>query len=247
MWVQVKSAVFSSILKAGSIIFNNRKSKVIYYHDIHKDSNKPITSMSTPLSLFMLHVSIIRNEGFEIVPEISKEENQVKITFDDGFRGVFENIDVLIESNLIPTIFLVTDFIGRTGFLARSELLEMQKCGVLFQSHTKSHSNLVDLNIDSLKEDLAKSKSMLEDILAVPITDLCFPKGFYSYKVIENAFSLGYLNLYSSLPGYYFETNKDRIIYRNLSQSLSSKDFNSVLYGGATILRKRYIHQHRYE
>ena len=246
MWNHIKSGLFSIVLQAGSVINHNRNSKVIYYHDIHKDGRKPATPMSTPLNLFYKHLITIRKLNFEIVTEITAAENQIKITFDDGFRGLYENIDFIMREKLSPTVYLVSSFLGKKGYLNRNEITELQANGLIFQSHTHSHYDLVNLSDNELKLELKISKNILEELLLKPITDLCFPRGIYNKRVITEANSAGYLNLYSSIPGYFFEKDINNIIHRNLVQDLGIKDLNSVLFGGSSILQGRYKKQHFY-
>ena len=68
------------------MIYNSRKSKCIFYHDIHSD--KQYTDMSTPIELFKKHINIIRASAYEIVSKITKTHGQIEICFDDAFLGL---------------------------------------------------------------------------------------------------------------------------------------------------------------
>ena len=93
----MKQLIKLGILKLGKIIYNNDDSKIIFYHDVHSD--KKYTDMSTPMELFKEHIKIIKENGFEIVPKITKKKNQIMITFDDGFKGLYDNFDYFIQNN----------------------------------------------------------------------------------------------------------------------------------------------------
>ena len=53
--------------------------------------------MSTPIGMFKKHIQIIRDNGYEIVAEITKPKGQIEISFDDGFLGLFDNIHIINE------------------------------------------------------------------------------------------------------------------------------------------------------
>src|SRR6478736_1314193 len=91
MLTKIKTNIYSLGLLVGRFSFNNRNSKVLYYHDVHKDNDLPETRMSTPMSLFLEHIRIIKKLGFEIVDQITRPNDQVMITFDDGYLGVYKN------------------------------------------------------------------------------------------------------------------------------------------------------------
>ena len=65
-------------------------SRIIYYHDLHRDGEEKYYKYSTPISLFIKHLSIIQELGFEIVNNITQPKAQIMITFDDGYRGIIQ-------------------------------------------------------------------------------------------------------------------------------------------------------------
>ncbi len=230
------------ILKFASIINYNRKSKVIFYHDISGSTN--YTLMATPITLFMKHIATIQKEGFEIVSEITRTSNQVQICFDDGFKGIYDHRVFFTDNDIKPTVFLAIQLIGQDNYLNVLEILELQKIGFRFQSHTVSHQNLTNLSDDKLKQELEFSKSYLETILNTPVKELCFPIGYFSKRVIEASKSAGYIKLFSSLPGNYSDKNTNAIVYRNLVQFLTVTEFKATLYGGMSVLRPWYRRSH---
>lgn len=242
-----KPTLYSAALFLGKKKYNNRNSKVLYYHDIHKDNSIPETPMSTPISLFLEHIRIIKEEGFEIVDRITQPKNQIMITFDDGFRGIYINKSIF-NSEIIPlTIFVITKTIGERHYLTVKELKELEIMGLKIQSHTHSHPDLNLLSEDELEIEMITSKKALENFAKGPINEICFPKGLFNNKVIAKANKCGYHKLYSSIPGSFYKQNQFNVIYRNLVQFSSTFDFNCILFGGLDIFRKRYTKQHYHE
>ena len=244
---KIKSTLYSSGLLLGKMIYNNRNSKVLYYHDVHDDNDVPETLMSTPLSLFSDHIRVIKEQGFEIVDVITQPKNQIMLTFDDGYSGIYKNKNFFISQSLKPTVFIISNCIGTNTFMNEEEILQLQNEGFRFQSHTHSHPDLNLLTNEQLIEEFSISKTIIEELLSRSVHEICFPKGFFNNKVIELAYEQGYKSLYSSLPGHYSEENRFNVIFRNLVQFTRPDDLVSILYGGSSIYRKRYTKQHYHE
>lgn len=245
--IMMKAFVYSILLFLGKCFFYNRKSKVLYYHDVHQDGTIPKTDMSTPLSLFKKHLKIIKESGFEVVPEIKAAKNQIMITFDDGYLGVFENRFFFKENELMPTVFIITDEVAKPMFMSSNEILLLKEIGFKFQSHTHTHPDLNLCNSTKLEEEFNESKTKLTAIVKDEVDSICFPKGFFNKKTVAMAYKLGYKRLYSSIPGDYSEANKFNVIYRNLVQFSSPFDLKCILFGGLNLFKNRYTKQHYYE
>jgi peptidoglycan/xylan/chitin deacetylase (PgdA/CDA1 family) len=228
-----------------SIINNNKRSKVIFYHDLHSENKIPYaTNQSTPVSLFMTHLEIIHKSGFQIVPAIHQNESQLEINFDDGYRGIYENKDLLIKNQAYSTVFLITSKIGEPGFLSREEILELNSSGYFqFGIHTHTHRNLVPMEKSELENELKKSKNIVETILNQKITRLAFPRGIFSKQVINLAEESGLEQLYSSLPGAYHEKFLGKVICRSLVQFCTPVELKLILKGADKIFFSRYLHR----
>lgn len=247
MLQSIKARVYSWGLLAGKSLYHNRESKVLYYHDIHEDSDMKMTEYSSPLSLFKEHIKVIREQGFEIVDEISQPQNQIMITFDDGFSGVFKNRQFFIEENIKPTIFIISESIGKQNFLTEAEILLLKGKGFRFQSHTHTHPDLNLLTVEQLELEFETSKKILENLLSTSVDEICFPKGFFNNKVVDCAKKVGYTKLFASIPGNFYEKNIFGVVYRNLVQFTGPSDLKLTLYGGPLLFRSRYIKQHYHE
>jgi peptidoglycan/xylan/chitin deacetylase (PgdA/CDA1 family) len=195
--------------------------------------------MSTPLALFLSHINTIKEEGYELVSEITKEYGQVKIQFDDGFRGLYDCIEELKD---IPIeVFLVTDYIGKEGYLSISEIKELATVNVAFSSHSCSHKDLPTCSTTELIYELKESKRQLEELLGHEIKALCYPRGLFSHQVIEAAKAANYKKQYSSLPGSYHNQVFPQVYRRNLVQFLTKNELKHTLRGGQLIFFKRYF------
>jgi peptidoglycan/xylan/chitin deacetylase (PgdA/CDA1 family) len=244
MLKKLKLILYSIALFLGKRIYYNRSSKVFYYHDVHQDNSIPETDMSTPLSLFVKHVELITQQGFEIVELITEPKNQIMITFDDGFRGVYLNKACFQSKKIKPTVFIITEKIGDNHFLNAAEMKELTMAGFKFESHTHTHITLNKLSKKKLRFEFDFSKEILKKTLNINTDAICFPKGYFDASTIEMAYLCGYKKLYSSIPGGYYEENSFQVKYRNLVQFASPFDLKCILFGGLRIFRKRYTLQH---
>lgn len=219
----------------------NRKSKIIYYHDI----SNMYTYMGTDFDLFKTHINIIRKEKFDIVKKISTKNNQIMICFDDGWAGIYDVKDYFISEKIFPTIFIALDLIGKEGYLNISQIIELQELGFIFESHAWSHINLTLHNDDELKKELLDSRIKLSEILNKNVDSICFPQGYFSSNVLQKSNEYGYKYLYTSLSGGYYDLiEKKNIICRNLVQFSTPLFFKLQLYTSPKYIQKRNIRIH---
>lgn len=243
-----KYIIKAALLHMGALLSNNNKSKILFYHDIYnKKSYKSLdtdTLLGTSLVIFKKHLEIIKRESFQIVPRITKEEKEVAIMFDDGFRGIWDNREFFYDNQIYPTVFLAVDLIGKPGFLTIKEILELQKHGFIFECHSWSHKNLACLSADELKKELGDSKEYLSNLLNKEVEELCLPIGYFSDILLKELPKYGYKKVYSSVPGNSNEKIFSILETRNLCQFADSYEFRQILRGGTCILKRRYIKQH---
>jgi peptidoglycan/xylan/chitin deacetylase (PgdA/CDA1 family) len=139
------------------------------------------------------------------------------LTFDDGFRGVREHAHRLLQRMSWPyTVFLVSGLIGGDDVWTRSanpdrvtypllgvqEILAMQRDGVSFQSHTRSHASLPALDDEQLAIELGGSRAELAERLGQPVDLLAYPFGHVDERVQAAARQAGYRAAFSTQPGF---------------------------------------------
>lgn len=233
----------------GSVIRRNRGSKILYYHDVFATTNYRALDadirMGTPIDLFKRHIDVVRGEGFEIVPHITRPEGQVSIMFDDGFRGVWECRDYFFDADIRPTIFLPAGYLGRTdlGLLSVEEILELQNRGFIFECHGWSHAPLTRFTDEELAHELGDSRRKLSEMLERDVRGLCMPLGFFSQHLIDRIRNYGYEDVYSCIPGNH-DCHPYGLITRNLCQYASAREVKLILRGGNELLKNRYARKH---
>lgn len=132
----------------------------------------------------------------------------VALTFDDGFRSVFEHgLPVLVRHRLQATVFLVAQTLAPEvqpidwvddpplrplATLTLEEVREMQEAGVRFGSHSYAHHDLTLLSESECERDLRASRELLEDQLETRVTLLAYPRGLHDEQVRRAAARAGF-------------------------------------------------------
>ncbi|MDA9935076.1 polysaccharide deacetylase family protein [Candidatus Marinimicrobia bacterium] len=237
--MQIKSKIKHQIANFYSSFIKEKRSRIIYYHDIHQDNKKKYYEYSTPISLFLEHIKLIRHLEYEIVDEITKPLKQVQITFDDGYRGIVSFKNLIKELDIYIKIFIITSSINKPNYLSKKEIssLNVDK-NFSFGAHTHNHIPLITCGKAKLNDELRVSKEIMSDLLSTNIKELAFPIGKFNELVINESKNVGYEKLYSAIPGKYF--NKYQYLYRNLVQNLTPENFITSLMGGCDIFQFHY-------
>lgn len=240
----IKGFIKKTLMILSSLLNNNNDTLIIFYHDIHL-KKVYCKESSTPLELFTNHIRFIKNSNYSLVSEITNSKNQLKIQFDDGFKGIFDCLPFIIENKIPVEIFLIINKIDEENYLSMDQILEMNKYSFIkFSSHTVSHSCLNELNDSQLIHELEYSKTYLNKILNEDVKSVCYPKGMFNDKVVKLAKELGYDNQYCSIPGLYRNNIITDVYNRNLVQSNSVNELELILKGGLTIFKPWFIYKH---
>jgi peptidoglycan/xylan/chitin deacetylase (PgdA/CDA1 family) len=193
----------------------------------------------------MEHIKIIRAESFEIVSEITRKENQIKLQLDDGYKGVYDCLEYLIEEKIPIEIFIITSEIGNPNFLNEKQILELLNSGLVkISSHSHSHLELNQIDKKSLKYELEKSKEIIESLTKTTTNSICYPLGKFSSQVIKECSLSNYEFQYSSLAGSYYDNPFENVYRRNLVQFANTKELKLVLKGANSIFNKLYFAKH---
>jgi peptidoglycan/xylan/chitin deacetylase (PgdA/CDA1 family) len=103
---------------------------------------------------------------------------RVAITFDDAAAGVARlAIPALVARGMTATIYAVTDWVGRDGFMTWDQLRSAVDRGMSVQSHTRSHPFLSELGRSALRDELMRSKEALDRELRQDTVELAYPGG----------------------------------------------------------------------
>jgi peptidoglycan/xylan/chitin deacetylase (PgdA/CDA1 family) len=127
------------------------------------------------------------------------------LTFDDGFRNVFQNaLEPLAQKQFHAIQFLVSNCIGKLNewdlrdgevpepLMDAVQVAEWLRAGHRIGSHSLSHPRLTRLSLRDAQEEILASKKKLEDSFGVPVEDFCYPYGDWNQAVRDLVMEAGY-------------------------------------------------------
>jgi len=200
---------------------------VLMYHRVGEAHNDWEARYAISASNFAAQMHTLADKGFRAVG-IDRflewlnggsplPEGAMLLTFDDGFRGVRDHALPVLEALDWPfTVFLVSDLIGSQDVWTRSsnpsgttyplldadEIRDMQKRGVSFHSHTRSHASLPRLDETRLADQLSGSRQALAGLLGHDVPYIAFPFGHQDERVEAATRAAGYRAAFSTQPGF---------------------------------------------
>ncbi|HWD07548.1 MAG TPA: polysaccharide deacetylase family protein, partial [Actinomycetota bacterium] len=125
------------------------------------------------------------------------------ITFDDGFANfASEALPILQRYGFSATLYATTGFMGdgpapgrnRYGdpMLTWGELAEVAAAGVEVGAHTHRHPMLDTLPHGQAREEIARSKELIEQHLQAPVGSFAYPHGYSSSWVRHEVQKAGF-------------------------------------------------------
>lgn len=143
---------------------------------------------------------------YHIVKGIRCPDKSVVITFDDGYKNNFTHaFPCLQEYGHKAEVFLIADSVGKAKegeqMLTWDEIKIMFRQGIDFGSHALSHSRLTKIPAVIAREEIVRSKDILEQSLGKKVDFFCYPKGDYNPSVREMVKDAGYLGACSTEVG----------------------------------------------
>jgi peptidoglycan/xylan/chitin deacetylase (PgdA/CDA1 family) len=130
-------------------------------------------------------------------------EKPVIVTLDDGYANNFTNaFPILRQLNLKATVFLVSDWVGKKGFLTWEQVRYMGQYGIEFGAHTMTHPNLTKVDEKQLQEEVSGCKREIEKQLGKPVLAFAYPYGKFNPAVEETVRANGYAFAVSGISGY---------------------------------------------
>jgi peptidoglycan/xylan/chitin deacetylase (PgdA/CDA1 family) len=139
----------------------------------------------------------------EVFEAPSAGSRRAALTFDDGYRGVFEfALPALLARGFSATVFAVADRLGGVNdwdgetpgepLLSADEIRALHAAGIEIGSHGATHRALTSLPDAELAREVAGSKETLERITGAPVTSFCYPYGDFDDRVVEAVRAAGY-------------------------------------------------------
>ncbi|SEN26130.1 Polysaccharide deacetylase [Mesobacillus persicus] len=216
---------------------------ILIYHSIDEYTGQGSKELFVTPKNFEQQMTYLKDHGYTLLTferwnEIENVDKPILITFDDGYKNnlnAYSTFQKLENSQFKPTgtIFVISDFVGRSNRLSPEDLRELANSGYFsIQSHTATHPDLT--KITNYDYELKKSKEKIEQITSRPVIALSYPYGNFSNQVIEETKKYYEFGL-TTTPGQFIKKGlKDELyllprIYIKYSTSLD--EFASLVEG----------------
>ena len=177
----------------------------------HRLEGKAGGGLSIEPALFEKQMQDIKDAGLSVISmqdflawrrgDKSIPPKSVLITIDDGYLSGFEvGVPVLKKFGYPATFFIYTTYLNSGGkSLTWAQLAELRDSGFEIGSHTVSHLDLKRKpakwagDYDSwLKDEVERSKKILEDNLGIKCATIAYPFGLHNAKVQDACRAAGY-------------------------------------------------------
>jgi peptidoglycan/xylan/chitin deacetylase (PgdA/CDA1 family) len=217
--------------------------RILYYHRISDDEDE----LAVTPRRFREQIASIADQGYrglDVVTALGAAPGAVGLAFDDGYADIAEHaLPELERHGFSATVFLstgVTDGRARFSWYERQPpLLSWDDVGRLdggafrFEAHTVTHPNLLALDDEVARAEIAGSKRELEERLGRPVTAFCYPAGLYGDRDVRLVAEAGFAAACTCEPGVNVaETNRLRLHRIQIDARDSLLDFRAKLGGG---------------
>jgi peptidoglycan/xylan/chitin deacetylase (PgdA/CDA1 family) len=124
---------------------------------------------------------------------IACPEQPVVLTFDDGYEECATVIlPILQRHNITATFYIVPGLVGQPGYMSWEHVEELHHAGMEIGSHTVTHADLSGLSLDAAREEIVRSKALLEEAIGAPVYSFSYPAGNYTQALLPLIHEAGY-------------------------------------------------------
>jgi peptidoglycan/xylan/chitin deacetylase (PgdA/CDA1 family) len=184
---------------------------ILMYHKIGPRPNRVrLKGLYVTPATFVRQLTELTAEGFGTCSPGEACSNgaagpRIALTFDDGFRNVFENaLGPLANHKKTAIQFLIPNFIGKFNewdlregesaepLMDTGHVRDWIGAGHSIGSHSLTHARLTRLTLRDAREEIFASKKKLEDLFGVLIEHFCYPYGDWNESVRDLVVEAGY-------------------------------------------------------
>jgi len=173
----------------------------------HRFGEQKYPSTNIDLKTFEQHLQFLKNNDFTVLTlgdAIDKmnsneaiPEKTVLLTVDDGYKSFkTEAVPLLEKYNYKATIFLCTDYVGKSNYLSWEDVRELRNEGYEFGNHSHTHDHFLNYSDDQtrkeFKGDLSKAEKIFKQQGGFKPELYCYPYGEYNADMQDVLKEKGY-------------------------------------------------------
>lgn len=163
---------------------------ILEYHMVDPEDREDAYAYNVPPEEFRMQLDYLQRQGYTTITmlefmkakkgKMELPQKPIVLTFDDGYDNNYTYmLPILEEHGMKATIYMVTNDIGRPGYLTWDQLREMQDRGVEIGSHTANHLPLTGLSREEREDEMRLSKLLMEWNGIRTVFSFSYPNGAY--------------------------------------------------------------------
>jgi peptidoglycan/xylan/chitin deacetylase (PgdA/CDA1 family) len=184
------------------------------YHSIATTAAPRFARFVTRPADFAAQMAHLAAEGYQPITALDLARKRaigdsparpVVLTFDDAFTDFETAVMPILQKHGFPaTLYVPTAYAGRTASWLRDcnedrrpvlswrALSDVVSVGIEVASHSHTHPQLDRLAMPLVRDEVRRSRLILEDNLGVPIEGFAYPFGYWNGNVRSSVSAAGY-------------------------------------------------------
>ncbi len=185
----------------------------LVYHKVSAEFEWGLTTTLPKQFKAQMHALKRLGFSFSTIKDHDPLQNEVLITFDDGYSSIKTYAaPILEEVGGVATVFAISDYVGlknswdyfpedkQVDHMSWSDLRELHNLGWEIGSHGRSHRRLINMNIQSIMDELVTSRKQIEDQMGSQVTTFCPPFNAWNSDLLVMIEDAGYTRIAISYP-----------------------------------------------
>ena len=222
--------------------------RILAYHSIGNTVDGDINNIySLSRNEFVKQIESVRRfaeqHDFTFAPFGTPKDKTICITFDDGYSDVLSVAAPILSRFKIPFHVFISPQKTETNdqcYLSTPEIKEIYSVDTAtIGAHGYSHTSLTSIPSDLASIELARSKSVLEDILSSPVDSMSYPYGHTNEHITQIAHQVGFTYAACSKWGFVAE-NSNLLMQSRIDMWAgdTQRDVQLKLYGAWNWFRR---------
>ena len=169
---------------------------ILEYHMVTEstDADSDSWAYNVPPEEFSQQLDYLQQQGYTTITmleymkakkgKLELPDKPIILTFDDGYEDNYTTMLPILEAHdMKATAYVITNQIGKPGYMGWNELRDMQERGVEIGCHTADHLLLPDLDEETQWKEVHYSKLLLEWNGIHTIFSFSYPNGAYNSEL----------------------------------------------------------------
>jgi peptidoglycan/xylan/chitin deacetylase (PgdA/CDA1 family) len=170
---------------------------ILMYHLIDTKSGAGVAraDLVVPPSLFEAQMEALARDGWHSITleELGRDlragtrpaHRRFVVTLDDGHEDGYSNAwPILHRFGFVATYFVVSERIGRPGYMTAEQLRHLAAAGNEISDHSATHVNLVGLSAAELKRQVCAAAGAIAAITGHKPVTFAYPFGKFDQRVL---------------------------------------------------------------